>query len=264
MLSYTSIRRATVVAVLALLSLPGLPATATTTVGVPTEASRTCSVRNADSGAVHVGLRGAVRRAAPGDHLVVRGTCRAWATIDKPLSLSGERLVHRGHDTGRARIMPKTSGPGLLILPSVDAFELRPSLTVASGIMIGRTGPTREPLDPDDLILRRESPKVVYDRRCKGDPAGAAPEAAAGTKIVFYGICPGPVRIRADLLIAGSYFYASSMPVDGGPVSRSSSGRPAIKRPGDEPSIIVDPTVEDLRLVGFRIHDGFRIGAGVP
>jgi hypothetical protein len=258
MLSDAPKRLAGVVLVFALLTLPVVPATAAkSTVGAPTEASRTCSVRNADSGEVHAGLRGAVRGAAPGDHLVVRGTCRAWVTIDKPLSLGGERLVHRGHDTGRPRVMPRTIGPGLLIRPSVDAFELHPSLTVTHGIRIGSVDPTREPMGPPERALRR----VTYERDCHGDPATKAPEAAAGSKIVFLGICPGPVLIGVDLHIVGGYITASSTPV-GGPTSYSSSGHPAIKRAGDEPSIMVDPTVDDLRL-GFRVHDGLRIGAGV-
>ena len=53
------------------------------------------------------------------------------------------------------------------------------------------------------------------------------------------------------------------MPLDGGPIGHSSSGRPVSGAPGDAPSIIVDLTVDDLRLVGVRIHDGLRIGAGI-
>ncbi len=31
-----------------------------------------------------------------------------------------------------------------------------------------------------------------------------------------------------------------------------------------EPAIVVDPAVDELILGGFRVHDGFRIGASTP
>ena len=144
----------------------------------------------------------------------------------------------------------------------MDAFELAPSLTVTDGIVIGPSD-TRRVGKGAVQTSRRTQGRVHYFRACAGDPAAAAPAASAGSTIIFWGICPGPIHIDADIRILGTTLSASSDPVDGGPISRSSSGRPAVKRPGDEPSIVVSATVDDLRL-GFRVHDGLRIGPCIP
>jgi hypothetical protein len=269
--------RATAVsAALALLAVV-LPVAATTAVS-PT----TCVVRNVDAGSVHRSLQRAIWRARPGARLVVKGTCIGTAIVSKPLSISGARAG--SSEGGRSRLLSKGARPAIVIDPAVDALEIAPNVTVSGGIVIGQVARWKAgaKLDQEDVSLwtgsdgiDHELPRVrswTFRRACdvRSDGtslAAAAASAADGSHLVFYGVCPGPVDIGTELEIFGSRWTASSLRPDQsgrGIIDRSDSGRPAIGRLGMDPAIVVDPGVDELTLGGFRVHDGFRIGASTP
>lgn len=269
--------RATAVsASLALLAVM-LPVAATTAVS-PT----TCIVRNVDAGTVHRSLQRAVWRASPGAQLVVRGTCVGTAIVRKPLSISGARAG--SSEGGRPRVVSKGARPAIVIDPAVDDFDIAPSVTVSGGIVIGLVAPWQagatlgqedeSPWSGSDGV-DHDLPRVrswTFRRACDVGSDGtslasAAASAADGSRLVFRGICLGPVAMGTELEVVGSRWLASSLRPDAsgrGVIDRSESGRPAIERPGTEPSIIVDPAVNELILAEFRVHDGFRIGASTP
>ena len=272
-----AVGRATAVsAALALLAVM-LPVAATTAVS-PT----TCVVRNVDAGSVHRSLQRAIWRPRPGARLVVRGTCVGTAIVRKPLSISGARAG--SSEGGRARLVSTGARPAIVIDPALDALDIAPSVTVSGGIVIGQVARWKAgaKLGQEDVSPWTGSDGIDHDlplvrswtfrRACDvwsdgASLAAAAASAADGSHLVFYGICPGPVAIGTELEILGSRLTTSSQrpdPSGRGIIDRSDSGRPAIRRPGMDPAIVVDPGVDELILGGFRVHDGFRIGASTP
>lgn len=269
--------RATAVSAAAALLAVMLPVAATTAVS-PT----TCVVRNVDAGSVHRSFQRAVWRARPGAQLVVKGTCMGTAIVRKPLSIRG--ALAQGNEGGRPRLVSKGARPAIVIDPAVDALDIAPSVTVSGGIVIGqvdrwRAGAKLAQEDPSPWAgpdgIDHDLPRVAswtIRRACDVSSDGsslssAAASAADGSRLVFFGICPGPVAISTELEILASRWTASSLRPDTsgrGTIDRSDSGRPAIRRPGLEPAIVVDPAVDELILGGFRVHDGFRIGADAP
>lgn len=243
-------------AALLLSALPGSVATAAS----PTA----CKVRNLDSGVGRDSLQRAVWAASPGDHLAVRGTCTGTTLIRKDLHIEGRS------GSRRAIVRSGSSYPTIVVDPRVDDLVIDDSLSVRGGIIITsvrawKQSPTKVTSFPrppkSDLKFRIVSTCRVGG----GHPSFRSAIAAAdpGDRLPFSGTCVGRVRIDRDLRIVGARMGASSMTCDKDGKCRTFStetGPPRIKSFSRYPTIVVDPSVEHLRLSGFGIRDGFRIG----
>lgn len=86
-----------------------------------------CRVRNTRTGAVKTSLGAAIRAAATGDRLVLKGTCRGTATIGKDLSVKGRKVGRSGTPT----LAGMDRGPVLTVRPWATAKLI--GITVRGG-----------------------------------------------------------------------------------------------------------------------------------
>ena len=98
---------AAVVAFALVVTLGGAPAAAAT--------SRSCSVKNKDSGRTYSRLQAAVRYAKPKQHLRVRGKCSGAVVVKKNLSIDGVKTRRKGRPTldGKRRVRVLRVKPGV-------------------------------------------------------------------------------------------------------------------------------------------------------
>lgn len=114
-----------------------------------------CRIRNNTSGDVYTRLRQAVRRARPGDRLVVSGTCRGGTFINKDLTIKGRASLRSGRSTldggGRARVV--TIKPGVRVRMMRLTIQNGRTRRVARGGAISNRGT----LKLRDVVVRRST-----------------------------------------------------------------------------------------------------------
>lgn len=258
-----------VVLALILAAVPGGAATA--------GSLKDCKVANRTTHTTHKSLQRAVWRARPGDRLVVRGTCTGTTVIRKNLHIRGIRVTRsrdgRIVDSGPARIRDRDASATIIVDPRVTRLTIAASVAVVDSLVIGDVAKWRRTAVPRTVRPPKFSVKPRIVSTCRpsigtgSDLAAAIASADPGQRVKFLGTCRGQIQVRQPLKLIGARAGASSITCakDGSCVVAATDTGPArIRSPRGELSFVVDPSVDELVLAGFRINHGFRIGPSAP
>lgn len=253
----TRLIAAALVAVLAI----AMTALSTTTVEAKNDAA--CKVRNENAGQSFDGLRPALAAARSGNTLIVRGTCFGTFIVRTPVRIEGVRKVSKanGFDSGIPRIVSRSHRPALIVLPSVDAFQVDARLRLRGGFGIGQPG-------ADHLIglqpwpgLHGPRSRARFDRTCSVFTSNGLPGPNEWGGAWITGRCwkrtviTRPWSITADNRLFGHWTGPKG-------IGTIESGRPAL-RSKVKPGILIASDVDEMVIEGLIIRDGLRIGAGV-
>ena len=240
-------------------------AVAMTALSTTVEAKRdsACKVRNDDTGRSYDGLRPALAAARSGDTLVVQGTCHGTFIVRVPVRIEGVRGISEAldFDSGVPRIVSRSSRPALIVLPSVDAFEVEGWPRIRGGFGIGRPGAEHLfGLEPWPGLYGPLG-RARFDRTCRRWTSRPPVGVTGTTNVSVVGRCwsrrviDEPTRITSENRLFGRWAGPKG-------VITKQSGRPAL-RSRSQPGFVVRAEVDELVIEGLVIRDGLRIGEGV-